>query len=331
VYPPGHPDADDPSDANFQVLTFAMRTIDLGIRLDGGPVPSNGFDLDHVFTCCHGGRDSCVSPVEAGAHCDNDGGRDNSATEFLNGLDRTYRGSINPDAVTFTLEQGVSSVLVQLASYNGQPNDTQLIASFYSSPGVQTVGDAAPAAKWDGTDVWTIDHASVLNGADAAVDAGILPSQFDVHAYVAGGVLVMHLDLTLRIDVSYPNYDFLLAPVLTGASVTARIVRGPGGTYTLREGQIGARWSVASALDVMMHYPGGVMCPGTPVFTLLKPQICSAADIMTDPTKDNTGASCNGLSITYAFTADPARLGPVVPTSDTPPCNGASPGDCTSP
>jgi hypothetical protein len=57
---------------------------------------------------------------------------------------------------------------------------------------------------------------------------------------------------------------------------------------------------------------------------------------MTDPTKDKTGATCDALSVGFAFTADPALMGEVVALTTKPSvCDGgdddAAPDNCATP
>jgi hypothetical protein len=333
VYPPAKPPGDDPSDAgDNQTVIVALHTLDLGIRTDGGASPLYGYDLDHVFTCCDGGPESCKPPVTGNPpHCDENEGRDNSGGQLLNTLALLDPTQISSDAISQRLEQGAYSLILQIASYNGQANDTQVVAGIYASAGVVTQGDAAPAAKWDGTDVWTVDESFVLNGADASP---ILPNHFDAHAYVSGGVLVMQVNFPLSLGNGTTN------PVtisLTGGVITAQIVPVGGGTYKLVNGQVAGRWSAAGVLATAssLQFQGNPICPGTSFYKNVKAQICAAADIAADPTQDNTAATCDALSVGFGFTADPANMGSVVATAQQPDyCDGgadAAPDDCTKP
>lgn len=329
VFPPAKPSADDPSDAGDQSFVAALHTLDLGIRTDGGTPPLYGYDLDHVYTCCDGGPESCKAPVAGNGHCDENGGRDNSGGQLINTLALLDPTQINSDTISQRLEQGVYSLVLEIKSYNGQPNDTQVVAGIYASAGVETTGDAAQQAKWDGTDVWTLDEAFVLNGADASP---VLPNHFDAHAYVAGGVLVMQVNFPISLGTGSTGGVTI---TLTGGVITAQVVPTGAGRFKLTNGQVAGRWSAAGVLGTAssLKFQGSPICPGTPFYQNVKSQICGAADIMADPTQDSKNATCDALSIGFGFTADPANMGNVVATTASPVyCDAgadATPDDCT--
>ena len=196
TFPPKAPSADDPSDAGSQTSVTALHTLDLGIVTDGGTPPLFGYDLDDVYTCCDGGPSSCTPPI-AGAHCDENGGRDNSGGQLISNLAILDPTGFNATTISQRLQQGVYSIIVQLADYNGQPNDTQVVAGLYASDGLDPGPDGGvPVAKWDGSDVWSIDSAFVLSGGDSGP---IVPSHYDAHAYVANGTLVMQVNFPLSL------------------------------------------------------------------------------------------------------------------------------------
>jgi hypothetical protein len=225
-------------------------------------------------------------------------------------------------------------MVIELKDYNGQPNDTHVSVGLYASQGVMTQSDAAPAAKWDGTDLWTIDEAFVLNPPDGGPDGGnpsdggvITPNHFDSQAYVSGGVLVMHLSFVgVRTPATALNVQ------LTGGIATGNLVPTGTGCFSLRDAQISGRWSATDVLSAFIGALKGTLCPGSPYYDTIKGQICAAADVTAEPSQDNKGASCDALSLALAFTADPALIGPLVrsPTARNY-CDGAPPDNCTTP
>jgi hypothetical protein len=308
VFPPTKPAADDPSDAGNQTFVVALHTLDLGIRTDGGTPPLFGFDLDNVFTCCDGGASSCTPPV-LGSHCDENGGRDNSGGQLIASLALLDPTVFNSTTISERLQDGVYSLIVQVSDYNGQANDTQIVAGLYASDGQQPDADGGiPLAKWDGTDVWTIDDQFVLNGADASP---ILPNHFDAHAYVANGTMVMQVNFPLSLGTSATG---AITIALTGGVITATVVPVPGGGYRLENGQVAGRWNASSVLTAAqsLTLAGSPICPGTTLYSNVKQQICAAADIATDPTEDNKGMTCDALSVAFGYTADPALMGAVI-------------------
>jgi hypothetical protein len=317
VFPPTKPAADDPSDAGNQTFLVALHTLDLGIRTDGGTPPLFGYDLDNVFTCCDGGASSCKPPV-VGSLCDENGGRDNSGGQLIASLALLDPTQFNANTISQRLQDGVYSLIVQISDYNGTPNDTQIVAGLYASDGLEPGADGGvPLAKWDGTDVWTIDDQFVLNGADASP---ILPNHFDSHAYVVNGLMVMQVNFPLSIGTSATG---AITISLTGGVITADVVPVPGGGFRATNGQVAGRWNASSVLTAAqsLTLAGQSICPGTSLYKNVKQQICTAADITTDPSQDNKGAACDALSVAFGFTADPAMMGSVI-------SSGAKPGAC---
>jgi hypothetical protein len=340
LFPPAAPPADDPSDAGDQTVVMALHTLDLGLDYEGGTPPPIGYDLDKIYTCCDGGAESCKAASVGATHCDEASGRDNSGELLLSSLASLDSSEFNDTTISQRLQQGYYSILIQLLHYNGQANDTQVTAAIYASDGLQPVGDSGttPTAKWDGTDQWTIDSAFVVS-PDAST---LLPNHFDANAYVSGGVLVMHVNFPISLGTSGTGS---LSIALTSGILTGNIVPGTsvGGPYRLQNGLIAGRWNVSDllgalqTLDVTFGGSTAALCRGTATYDFIKQQICQHADIMTDPTLDQTGATCNALSVGFAFTSDPAELGPVVnPGVKAAVCGDggdvdAAPDDCTTP
>lgn len=300
---------DDPSDAGDQSFVVALHTIDVGFS-DAG-TSRLGYDLDKVWTGCNGGGpdgsvgpESCKAAMVGSTHPDDNGGRDDYAVKLLLALAQFDPSQFNATTVSQRLENGTYSVLLQILHYNGTPNDTSVSVGLYASNGVES--DAG--AKWNGQDSWTIDDAFVVN------DAGpILPTHFDANAYVSGGTLVMHVNFPLSLGSSSTG-GFTIA--LAAGLITAQVVPAGQGTYAFTGGQIAGRWKVGDMLGAFQDITvsGATLCPGSSYYNLLKGQACGYADIMTDPTQDFTGQTCDGLSLGIGFTADPALLGSIVPT-----------------
>jgi hypothetical protein len=304
VFPPDKPTADDPSDAGDQTFVVALHTLDLGLTLDAGSPPPIGYDLDHVFTCCEAGVESCKAAKTGATHCDEPEGRDNSGEQLLASLAALPSSPFNASSINQRLQQGAYSIILQIAHYNGRANDTQVTAALYGSLGIQAVGDAAPPlAAWDGGDVWSLDSDFVVQ-ADASP---ILPTHFDSTAYVANGRLVMHVSFPITLGTSTTGS---LAISLTAGVITGTI-EPVGSTYRIGDGVIAGRWNVADLLGSIQYLSLGnnPICRGNGTYSFIKGLICQYADIMTDPTQDKTGTTCDALSIGFAFTTDPANMG----------------------
>jgi hypothetical protein len=328
VFPPPKPAADDPSDAGNQTVVVALHTIDLGFDDDAGTPPIYGYNLDRVYTDCQGGAESCVAASAGATHPDELGGRDNYGGLLLSKLASFDPGQFSSTSVSERMQAGTYSLLLQIAGYNGTANDTQVTATLYTSDGIQAVGDASPMpTKWDGTDVWTLDVGSVLL-ADASPPVGAFS---DVAAYVSSGTLVAHVNFPISLGTSAASG---ITVGLTGGVVTGTVVPVGNGMYRLTGGLIAGRWNVTEMLGTLQNLSiaGSPLCQGSALYANIKTQVCQYADIMTNPTDDQTGKTCDALSLAFAFTADPANMGAVVSRpSQASPCEAGTPDNCSMP
>jgi hypothetical protein len=328
LFPPTKPTADDPSDAGDQTVIVALHTIDLGFGGDSGPPPLYGYDLDQIFTGCDGGAESCGAAAPGATHPDEPEGRDNSGGQLLAKLASFDPAQFNSNSISQRLQQGIYSVVLEILHYNGQANDQQVTAALYTSDGIEAVGDAAPPpAKWDGTDVWSIDNASVL-----IPDASPIVGNFsDGVAYVSGGVLVMHVNFPISLGTSSTGG---LSVSLTGGVITGHLVPTGSGTFHMPDGTIAGRWNVSALLLALQNLTVGSLslCPDGGLYANFKSQICQYSDIMTSASDDRTGKTCDAISLAFSFTADPAQMGDVVAKQlGGSPCGTTPPDDCTKP
>lgn len=305
---PPRPTTDDPSSDPEQSFVVAMRAVDFGVRVDGGPRPSFGYDLDGVSTCCENAPESCV-PATGTKHCDEEGGTDNAASDLLSSL-ALVAPEFSQENVNRRIEQGLYTILLQVQHYNGTENDRAVTVGVLSSRGIesQSSPDASTPPAWDGNDVWTVDSDFVLGSPDASP---IVPGRFDARAYVAGGVLVAAIDFPISLGVSGGN---TIVVSLTGAMITAKIVEAGAGRYRLERGQIAGRYATRTLIGELpnAYVLGSFICPTTATYEQLRSLICKAADVTADPARDRTGAACDALSLGFGFTSDPALTGRVV-------------------
>jgi hypothetical protein len=321
--PPTRPSADDPSNDGGQAFVVAVHTIDFGF--DAGTSSTIGYDLDQVYTCCDGGPESCKPAVAAATHCDDVSGRDNSGGQLLASLSLVDPSQFTTATISQRLQDGTYSILLQVTGYNGTPNDTQVIAALYGSDGIEN--DAG--ALWNGSDQWTVDQAFVVNPTAMPY----LPVDFDTAAYVADGTLVMHVTFPISLGTTNTN-TFTIT--LTAGVLTAHLAAAGNGTWSLTGGNIAGRWNISELLSSLQTVTIGSnpICPtgpGASTYAFVKQEICKYADIMTDPSNDLKGITCDALSLGIGFTADPALLGSVTATSvKMSLCDSdAGPDDCT--
>src|SRR5258708_3004811 len=201
--PPQPPSA---SDGDQQIeLQFAVRTLDVGIRSEGGPPPLLGYDLDSVCACPD--PPPCMPRMAGDMHCDDPGGRDTAVNRVFQGFAPVASYTLSPTEYSDAIAAGRAGYVIRLQQYNGGRDDPQVSVSVFASDGTLGTKDAgaSSAPKWDGNDVWTLDSKTVVSGTGAQA----VPVYFDNHAYVTGGVLVAHIDFPLRL-VGLPEHGAAL-------------------------------------------------------------------------------------------------------------------------
>ncbi|HEY8076169.1 MAG TPA: hypothetical protein VIF62_18715 [Labilithrix sp.] len=316
--PPVRPEiADDGMSIPDQYgLTFAFDDM----RVDTGDFDASlgkpqSFDLDHACTCPE--PSSCVPPDAGASLCDTAGGRDNVAGGLIAGIASIVPG-LTPALLQRRIHDGAFNFLVHVAGWNGKPDDPIVGvdikgASKWDAPrddaGALVLDDAGKPLKpaFDGTDIWDVDPQSIVNSSvtDCQTSACV-PRVIDPMAYVAGGVVVAHFD-SLPVNLVSDTGAFFVQFV--GVTFSARI------TPTTIAGEMAGRWPVDSLLSTARGIRDPItdagICPGSTTFMIFKQTICAAVDLAVTPTLDNTGASCNALSESMAFTGVLAKAGPV--------------------
>ena len=316
--PPG---VEGPGGRDF---TFALDKI----RLENGdyaglPKP-RGLDLDRTCTCPE--SDSCVLPSSGKRSCDDAEGRDNLGASLL-GRAAALFSTVRPDVIEGRIRSGVYTVIVDVRGWNGTPDDPALLVSITFSSGIENpsggdAGDTKP--KFDGTDVWSVHPAALINGeallGRSCATSPCVPVNLDQNAYMRGGVIVAKFD---RVSVGIESGAFVLE--VTSATLTAKLVTSGSGARI--EGELAGRWPterlLASFASLKDPISGKPLCPDNPTYQALKKTVCEAADLATDPKKDRTGAPCDAVSDAISFTGSTAKLGKVERgNTDAPPCSG---------
>jgi hypothetical protein len=341
---PSHPTDDGDAGPGAIDIAFALQSIDVGSNpgTDGGPY---GWDLDTVCTCVDNGPSSCIPQSDAGRVCDDDAGRDHASVALFHALSlvgtivdagqvvSTLNGQLNEG-----LQAGQYSLLIQILGYNPSvANYSPLTVNVYQSNGLNAVEDGGtPHVVGDGTDKWTVDPGSIVNGqkfvgvsCTAGGSSDCTPSFTDVNAYVTNGVLVANLE---TLPVAFGNNSILagVSMTLSSAVLTGKIsVLFPNGmpTYTLQNGTLSGRWKTQALLSTLAAIPdstdtkyktpdGGLLypylCNQAPSYGLIKGFVCSTvADIASNSALDNSGAQCDAISVGMTFTATLGHLGDI--------------------
>ncbi len=284
-------------------LRFALRNFDFGDAPQGEPARTDlpGLDLDRSCSCCE-----CVSALEActrpsfatAASCDGERGVDNAFARLISLVgDNATSAALNGD-----VEDGVWTILVELADYNGLPDDAQVRVALYTTSGHKTNPDAMAlptAPAWQGDDQW-------MRRADS-VGPTNEPLVYTDQAYVTGGVLVGELEGFLSLGGSLGSrVNF------RGGLVRARIAEVDGKTV-LRDGVIGGRWPLEDIFAALssLRILNQPVCTNTIGYSTVKASICKATDVYSRGVGANL---CDALSFGMRFDAEPvlfaAALGP---------------------
>lgn len=147
---------------------------------------------------------------------------------------------------------------------------------------------------------------------------------------MSNGTFVMHVNFPISLGTSATGG---VTVNLTGGVLTGQLVPVGNGTFRLTNGLIAGRWNVTGMLTALqdLTIAGAYLCQGSALYADIKSQICQYADIMTTSTDDLMGKTCDAVSLAFAFTADPANLGGVVPTPvKAPPCEAGTPDSCST-
>jgi hypothetical protein len=329
--------------ANFSVIA-AMQAIDVGYGFgtgsavdagDAGPtfgsdggLPPFGWDLDNDCTCQGSppGPPSCLQAAGTKENCDDFAGRDHIALELFEALSIT--AETGSQTANQAMQAGQYGLVVQITGYNGMSNDEEVTVALYASNGIDGVQDGGtPVAQHNGNDKWTVDPRYITEGAqlvgtDCETSSLCQPTSVDDTAYVAGGILVAQfpnsVPLTFGSRANIGGALMQLNGVVLVGTLVAAPIAGSGEGWAIVNGSISGRWETSQLLGNLSTIPDpmspdpGYFCGSDPFYATFKNVICSLQDIEANGLDNQTPlAPCDALSMAFAFTAEPARLGPV--------------------
>jgi hypothetical protein len=289
-----------PSDNIEGVLALSM----LHLGLDGGV--TYGFNLDKACTCPE--PDTCQRPASQARACDEEAGVDNAGRPLFQEF--SAANLITESTLNNAIQQGLAGLFVRVQQYNGKEDDAIVSFAVYASPGFTGYPDAGP--KFDGTDKWYVDQGSLTG---LTVDS---PKYSADQAYVSKGVLVASLNFPIIIGGANINPVII---ELESGKIAAKLTV-TGGKITGMSGSLAGRWPVTKMLTSLQNVkdplsPGNHLCGADPTFQSIKPGLCNAVDITSDPTNDGTGI-CDAVSMGLGFEASPAVFGVALPTPGSP-------------
>jgi hypothetical protein len=334
---PSPPAVDDAPDTELPPFFVALRQVTIANKQD----QIVGYDLDGVCTCdtrastAHAGQPSCAAATAA---CDVEGGVDNAASVLLAQSSPFFSFDL---ATQSLVASGRRTLLVQIAKYNGKPNDKAVAFAVTLSDGIRekvcptsgvdpNYGTWTPG--WCADDKWSLPSDAVLPTTKQPLLQGV--------GFVRDGVLSLQIPSGLQL----PFTSAASLPI-GGAVMTGRLVplgedllprdrtRAPTAReqrlYALDNGVVGGRIKAVELLaaigtveQVLDGDAGNVQLCNVPFFGLVRDSLCGAVDIASAPSLDFApSGACDALSIGFAFTAFPALVGDVrVGTPDVNPC-----------
>jgi hypothetical protein len=272
---------------------------------------SAAFNLDGLDTC-HSAEDhgrygpegsSCARVEQGGDTCDQVEGRDNATTLLLS----SYALLLGDERSWLDdhLEKGEVGVMVELASYNGQPDDDAVEVHVLALTGVEGATPEDKSPTWKPDERWLVDSASCT----VFDKFTCLTPRYTGHGHVRGGVVVATLD-NARIPI------VALASVL---AIPTRSVRLTGSLVPTADGRFRIDFGrLAGVVDLgeLVAQLGGVEVNGVPACrSSFFAQGCATAKAYADmpavgqAAGDGGPAACGALSFSMSFSAVPAARG----------------------
>lgn len=293
-------DAGDP-DAPA-AIHMAMNLLDFGIDKSAAP---SGFNLDHACSPTVA-TSTCATSIDEETYKKyakdrDDKGQDNAGFGLLGYL--SYLGdAFKASSINERLAAGQFGVVARLASWNGTPEDDDVIVEIFPAIGVWDVSDAGvhtaggkPAFK--ATDEWMRDRRF-----QNVVDASKIKS---ANAWVTGGRLVASFQ-SVTLPVTVPDDPKPLDVILLEAFITGTLV--PDGTsWRLDQGVLGGRWRTADMLGqvrtIYIKDTAGlkniVLCdPNLPIsiYAPVKKEVCDGRDLRSASREDGKNMPCDAIS-----------------------------------
>jgi hypothetical protein len=310
------PPPESETDVKMMVtLAIDALRIDSASSLTGVLPPTVGLDLDDRCTCPE--EESCVRPPDAGIKkCDGDGGADNALGAMFGSLANLEQEAFGPDFATRAIRGGSYGALMTIGDWNGEANDAKIFVSFFLSQGTAAsidAGDDDAGIKMDGTDVWTVDPASIEGGdTKLGVDCdthstNCIPAYFTQFGYVVDNTVVARVNVPFVLSTSTGR----IAIEMNDVAVVAKIEK-QGNLYRAK-GEFVGRWPVQKVLKTLGEVPinGKPLCEDDVYKAIAKSQVCAGVDITSVKESDNKGQICDAVSTSLRFEGGSAKLGRV--------------------
>jgi hypothetical protein len=292
--PPADPHG--PAATSATSVVYAVSSWQLGDGPTGSEWKSLGFDIDGKATT-GANYDGC-SPASGGSKArlaDGPCAIDNSFGENVASLISAIASNPSTNA-TLATQAGASTMLLKIA---GLPSP--LASTSKISAALYGAGKLGAPAKFDGTDVWPVDEASVAGG-----DVGKPLLTFDA-GYVTGSTFVSGPSTgTTSVYLAMKGGPAIILPLthvvvqLDLSSDGATITRGTLSGIVPTEALVDGFRQMAGTINTLLCDPAS--------FDQLATSIRGAQDILPDGTNPST-ATCGAISIGLGFTGHADKMG----------------------
>ena len=298
---------------------------------------SFGLDLDGVCTgapSCPATQPSCRTP---GPQSTFDGNlcRDNAFGSLVPVAAAVpeigKRFGISESLMNCNIWRGAYNMILKLSQYNGRPDDSNVRADFYISPGtVRPPNFECPRADfaesyplWRASAPWKIDPENLTGPIR---EMGKLPDSkiADASAYVRGGYLVVNIPGSMLLRLAGDSHGFRGFAMPSSRNIwTGRLLRDASGRWLINDGLIGGR---ILGSDLIRSYRQIGLCEGAGLdgfFHGTVEWIEQSVDVRLDGTVD-ADSPCDAISAGVGF--DAAQLTPGPEEKATPLVECCAPG-----
>ncbi|MCU0659227.1 MAG: hypothetical protein MUF64_29405 [Polyangiaceae bacterium] len=300
------PPKEPPAKKDGVEFVLAVRSFDLGEKKVNGEsqFQGYGFDLDGYCSCpddftCKGADSTTES-----RYCDGPDGRDNAGGALVAAYSSILTDFRSEDLNKST-EEGRSTILFQIRSYNGEADDDQVEIAWLIG---DDLSDDGTKPRWDGEDAWPVLDTGYVDNAQSSP---LREKYVDKNAYVRGYVLVATIPGG---EVNANGFGVALTAPIMVATLQKPTEARP--FWSVDSGTVAARWDSRDVLKLLGRYQDPLakepLCTDNPFYGNIKAEICKFADIPLG-VQVQPNVPCSALSIALRFTATEAKLGPINP------------------
>ena len=301
---PPRPPPSGGNDGLFPTYFFVLTTVS---GLDEAGVPA-GFDVDCIESRCDEPvvqrRGACAPPSDAGVPCDEPGGVDNQTSRVISKF-----GVIIKPPYDALVKLGRRALVLAVAGYSGEPNDSEVIVSLFPAEGNFEANDCDSSDAAAALEAGTL-RPPLFNGCDrysmnpAFVAANTLPKGVD------GYVVDHHLVIDGNELAGTLAYGDLFFPV-RARYLDATLKRGENGALDIERGVMGGYvvpGEVMRGLGKARIADSRPLCEEA-AWEDFRAQFCRALDLPGEGASASSTEPCGAASFGVALTGKGVRAG----------------------